>query len=163
MAAIGPWNIQTIYPENPGGDWVVYFRHVLDRLEGQVDGVAIHTYGRDGNPAAIASEARMAPPYHHRRSMFRTYQDFWRRSLRDHAIFGLFDRDEQNIAWQDVNRGWIGAYAEINRWNSDPATKRSGRRFSTVGAPRRISGISRARTRSLLTCGLLQNDYRWYR
>ncbi|MBC8249146.1 MAG: hypothetical protein H8E90_05660, partial [Anaerolineales bacterium] len=44
VAATGPWNIETKYPENPSGDWVKYFRHILDRLVGQCDGISVHTY-----------------------------------------------------------------------------------------------------------------------
>ncbi|MBN1401389.1 MAG: LysM peptidoglycan-binding domain-containing protein, partial [Anaerolineae bacterium] len=74
--AVGPWNVQTSYPGNPSGDWIVYFRDMLAALDGELDGVALHTYGRSPDPAEIVSELRMDPPFEQRRKMFRTYIDF---------------------------------------------------------------------------------------
>lgn len=167
MGAVGPWNIQTIYPENPGGDWIVYFRHVLDRLAGKVDGIAIHTYGRDGNPAAIASEARMAPPYHHRRSMFRTYQDFMEAIPAGSRHLPVYITEtNENIAWEDVNRGWIReAYAEINRWNSDPGNQKI-RAMILYRWERHAGDIWYISGKNQVITDLraaLQHDYRWYR
>ncbi len=120
--AIGPWNVQTSYPGNPGGDWIVYFQDVLKGLQGELDGIAIHTYARDANPANIVSELTMDPPYGHRRKMFRTYIDFMLAipiALKQLPVY--ITETDQNIAWDNANRGWIQeAYAEINRWNSDP-------------------------------------------
>jgi hypothetical protein len=167
MAAVGPWNIQTIYPENPSGDWIVYFRQILDQLETDVDGIALHTYGRDADPQMIASEATMAPPYHNRRSMFRTYQDFMGAipaGLRGLPVY--ITETNQNIAWEDANRGWVReAYAEINRWNSDPGHQKvrclilyrwerhTGDIWYMTGKNQVITDFRAA----------LQNDHRWYR
>ena len=122
VAAVGPWNSQTCYPGNPNGDWIVYFEDILEGLQGHLDGIAIHTYGRDADPANILSEQRMDPPFEHRRKMFRTYVDFVEaipRSLRHLPVY--LTESNQNAAWANVNNGWIqAAYAEINRWNSDP-------------------------------------------
>jgi len=122
VGAVGPWNVQTAYPENPSGDWIVYFEDVLEALQGEMDGIAIHTYARDADPANIVSELCMDPPFDHRRKMFRTYIDFMEaipQSLRHHPVY--LTETDQNIAWVDVNNGWVQeAYAEINRWNSDP-------------------------------------------
>ncbi|NLT74302.1 MAG: LysM peptidoglycan-binding domain-containing protein [Chloroflexi bacterium] len=167
MAAIGPWNIQTIYPENRGGDWVVYFRQVLDLISGKVDGIAIHTYARDGNPANLASEARMGVPYHARRSMFRTYQDFMEAIPAESRHLPVYlTETNQNIAWEDVNRGWIRqAYAEINAWNADASHQKiramilyrweqhSGDIWSFAKKTQVVADYRAA----------LQNDYRWYR
>jgi len=167
MAAVGPWNIQTIYPENPGGDWVVYFRHVLERLSRNVDGIAIHTYARDGNPANIASEATMAPPYHNRRSMFRTYRDFMEAiPLEARSLPVYITETNQNIAWEDVNRGWIReAYAEINGWNADPAHQKI-RAMILYRWERHAGDIWYISSKNQVIADLraaLQNDYRWYR
>ena len=122
VGAVGPWNNQTAYPDNPPGDWIVYFQDIVTSLQGELDGIAIHTYGRDADPANIVSEACMDPPFEHRRKMFRTYMDFMEaipQSLRYLPVY--LTETDQNIAWSDVNNGWIQeAYAEINRWNSDP-------------------------------------------
>jgi len=120
--AIGPWNIQTAYPGNPSGDWVRYFQDMLEGLNGQVDGIAIHTYARDANPANIVSEVRMDPPFENRHKMFRTYTDFMEAipaSMRHLPVY--LTETDQNEAWPNANNGWIqAAYAEINRWNSNP-------------------------------------------
>ncbi|MFO7695793.1 MAG: LysM domain-containing protein [Anaerolineae bacterium] len=167
MAAVGPWNIQTIYPENPGGDWIVYFRQVLDRITGQVDGIAVHTYARDGTPANIVSEAHMAAPYHNRRSMFRTYIDYMEAipaALRHLPVY--LTETNQNIAWEDVNRGWIReAYAEINRWNGDPGHQKI-RAMILYRWERHAGDIWNISSKNQVIADLraaLQNDYRWYR
>ena len=122
VGAVGPWNAQTTYPANPTGDWIIYFQDILEGLDGELDGIAIHTYGRDPDPANITSEARMDPPFEHRRKMFRTYIDFMEaipQRLRYLPVY--LTETDQNVAWLDVNSGWVQeAYAEINRWNSDP-------------------------------------------
>lgn len=124
--AVGPWNIQTSYPANPSGDWIIYFQDILKALEKELGGIAIHTYARDPDPANITSELRMDPPFHHRRKMFRTYIDFMEaipRSLRHLPVY--LTETNQNVPWANVNSGWVQeAYAEINRWNSDPTRQK---------------------------------------
>jgi LysM repeat protein len=166
MAAVGPWNIQTIYPENPSGDWIVYYRQILERIAGQVDGIAIHTYARDGNPANIVSEACMAPPYHNRRSMFRTYMDFMEAIPTESRPLPVYlTETNQNVAWEDVNRGWVReAYGEINRWNSDPSHQKI-RAVILYRWERHTGDIWHLSSKSQVIADLraaLQNDYRWY-
>ncbi len=167
MAAVGPWNIQTIYPENPSGDWIIYFQQTLERLGDQVDGIALHTYARDPYPANITSEATMDPPYHHRRKMFRTYIDFMEAipaSKRHLPVY--ITETNQNASWEDLNRGWVqAAYAEINRWNSNASRqpiralllfrweRHAGDVWHISGKNQVIADFSQA----------LQKDYRWYR
>ena len=44
-AAIAPWNALCTYPGNATGDWVTYFRDVLDLLGPEnCDGITLHTY-----------------------------------------------------------------------------------------------------------------------
>ncbi|MFO7916682.1 MAG: LysM domain-containing protein [Anaerolineae bacterium] len=125
-AAIGPWNIQTNYEANPSGDWIIYFRDMLKALDGELDGIALHTYGRDADPANIVSEVCMDPPFDHRRKTFRTYIDFMEaipESLQHLPVY--ITETDQNIAWVDVNNGWVQeAYTEINRWNGDVTHQR---------------------------------------
>jgi LysM repeat protein len=167
MAAVGPWNIQTIYSENPSGDWIVYFQQVLERLGDQVDGIALHTYARDPYPANVTSELTMDPPYHHRRKMFRTYIDFMEAIPAAQRRLPVYITEtNQNGSWEDLNRGWIqAAYAEINRWNSDSSRqpiralllyrweRHAGDIWWISGKNQVIADLSQA----------LQKDYRWYR
>ena len=120
IGAVGPWNTQTSYAANPSGDWIIYFRDILQVLSGDLDGIALHTYARDPDPANLLSEERMDPPFNQRRKMFRTYIDFMEaipEALRHLPVY--LTETDQNVAWLDVNSGWVQeAYAEINRWNS---------------------------------------------
>jgi len=124
--AVAPWNVQTVYPDNPTGDWIIYFQHMLELLDGELDGIALHTYARDGNPQAIASDARMDPPFDHRRAQFRTYVDYLEAipaRLRHLPVY--ITETDQNQPWRDENLGWVqAAYAEIDRWNSEPSRQK---------------------------------------
>jgi len=164
--AIGPWNNQTSYPGNANGDWVQYYADMLHLLVGEVDGIAIHTYGRDSDPRNIVSELTMNPPFDHRRKMFRTYIDFMEAipsSLRHLPVY-LTETDE-NVSWLDTNNGWVQeAYAEINRWNSNPThqkiramllyrwEKHTGDQWYIQGKNGVIDDFRAA----------LQRDYRWH-
>ncbi|MEA3406593.1 MAG: LysM domain-containing protein [Chloroflexota bacterium] len=165
-AAVGPWNTQTTYESNPSGDWVVYFRDVLEQLEGKLDGMALHTYGRSANPAHIVSEACMDPPFDHRRKMFRTYVDFMEaipQSLRHLPVY--ITETDQNIAWLDVNNGWVQeAYAEIDRWNGN-ITHQKIRSLILYRWERHAGDIWHIQGKSGVINdfrGALQHEYRWY-
>jgi hypothetical protein len=126
MAAVGPWNVQTTYPGNLSGDWVVYFQNILEGLDGALDGIAIHTYARDADPANLSSDARMDAPFQHRRKMFRTYVDFAEAIPLGLGNLPLYlTETNQNIAWANTSTGWIQeAYAEISRWNDNPLNQK---------------------------------------
>ncbi len=165
-AAIGPWNIQTKYAENPTGDWIVYFQQMLELLGRDVDGIALHTYARDGNPANITSEARMGWGFEHRRSMFRTYIDYMQAIpavLRSLPVY--ITETDQNIAWVNQANTWIQeAYAEINRWNANTTHQKI--RSLILYRWERISGdIWYIRGKDQVIADFraaLQHEYRWY-
>jgi hypothetical protein len=165
-AAIGPWNIQTKYADNPTGDWIVYFQQVLGLLGKDVDGIAIHTYSRDGNPANITSEARMGWGFEHRRSMFRSYIDYMQAIpplLRTLPVY--ITETDQNIAWVNQPNSWIQeAYAEINRWNANPTQQKI--RSLILYRWERVSGdIWYLQGKDHVIADLraaLQHEYRWY-
>ena len=163
---MGPWNVQTSYPENPSGDWITYFQHILLGMEGKVDGAAVHTYGRDPDPAAIVSELRMDPPFDRRRKMFRTYRDFMEAvpsGLRHLPVY--ITETDQNVGWENSNRGWVReAYAEINRWNGDPMHQKI-RALILYRWERYAGDIWHIRGKSGVIDdlrGALQQDYRWF-
>lgn len=167
VAAVGPWNIQTAYGGNSGGDWIVYFQDILDLLGPQVDGIALHTYGRDANSAEITSEARMDPPFHTRRKMFRSYIDFMEAIPADMRHLPVYITEtDQNLTWDDSPNDWIQqAYAEIDRWNGDVSHQRiramvlyrwekhSGDIWSIQDKQNVITDLRAA----------LQHDYVWYK
>lgn len=127
VGAVGPWNIDTKYPENPSGDWVKYFRHILDRLVGQCDGIAIHTYTDGYALDYITGDYwQGAPGYTHLRYQFRSYIDFMKtipEELRSLPIY--ITETDQNLAWKDEpGSRWVQtACQEINRWNSEPSNQ----------------------------------------
>ncbi len=166
VAAVGPWNTQTSYPGNPSGDWIIYFRDLLEGLEGEAGGVAMHTYARDPDPANIVSELRMDAPFEERRRMFRSYIDFMEaipHSMRHLPVY--LSEANQNCAWPNVNQGWLQeAYAEINRWNSDP-THQKIRCMLLYRWERYEDDIWWIRGKGEVINdfrGALQHEYRWY-
>ena len=127
VAAVGPWNIDTRYPENPTGDWVKYFRHILERLIGQCDGIALHTYTNGYALDFITKDYwHGAPGYTHLRYQFRTYIDFMNAIPEEMRHLPVYITEtDQNLEWKDEpGSRWVQtAYEEINRWNSDPSNQ----------------------------------------
>ncbi len=128
-AAVAPFTAVLRYPENPTGDWVVYFHDVLTAIGEDLDGVALHVVSQSPDPRSLTDEARFSPPYETRYRGFRAYRDFIEAippHLRHLPIFiteaSMGDYKGQPISWPDEDTGWISeAYTEIHRWNSDPA------------------------------------------
>ena len=127
VAATAPWNIETKYPENPSGDWVKYFRHILDRLVGQCDAIAVHTYTNGYALDFITNDYwQGAPGYTHLRYQFRSYVDFMEaipEEMRGQPVY--ITETDQNLAWKDEpGSRWVQtAYQEIDRWNSESANQ----------------------------------------
>ncbi|MGD8397442.1 MAG: discoidin domain-containing protein [Anaerolineae bacterium] len=119
IGAVGPWNIQTKYPGNERGDWVVYFADILDLLGNGVDGISLHTYTHGQSPDLISSNATMAPPFQDRHYHFRAYRDFMAaipEALHNRPVY--ITETDQYGAWRDENNGWVrNAYREIDNWN----------------------------------------------
>ncbi len=124
----GPWNTQTLYDGNPAGDWVHYFRDILNeclRLDAPPDALALHTYSTHAarmDAALIENEERAPSPFANWHWQFRTYRDFLAvvpNALRRRPALIT---EAQHLPWENNNVGWIQkAYAEINAWNADPA------------------------------------------
>jgi hypothetical protein len=132
VGAVAPWNTQTIYPGNANGDWVQYFQDILTLLgPNNCDGFALHAYTHGGDPALIASQQKLAPPFQARHMEFRVYMDFLGAvppSMRHLPV--LLTEVGQAEPWGDTNSGWVQAmYAEIDAWNRQ-AGRRGG--FPTV-------------------------------
>lgn len=166
VGAVGPWNSQTTYSGNPSGDWIIYFQDILKGLRDDLEGIALHTYGRDADPANIVSELRMDPPFEHRRKMFRTYIDFMEAIPRSHRHLPVYLTEvNQNIAWVNANNGWIQeACAEIDRWNSDP-THQKIRCMILYRWERHEGDIWHIRGKNEVINDLraaLSHEYRWY-
>lgn len=147
-AAVAPWNVETpygpdpqgVYPANPTGNWITYFRDMLRALDGQLDGIALHTYTHRVNLVTgdtfITSEEKrwphLFPETGGAHFHFRAYRDFMEAipaSLRHLPVFITEtnqDRDPATGAtWFTQNLGWVqDAYAEIDRWNQTPGNQR---------------------------------------
>lgn len=120
VGAIAPWNSQTIYAGNANGDWVQYFRDILEQIgANQCDGFALHTFTHGGDPALITSEEKLAAPFQNYHTEFRAYTDFMAavpEAMRTLPVY--ITEADQSDPWLDLNNGWVQqAYEEINAWN----------------------------------------------
>ncbi len=113
--AIGPYNAET-------GDWVQYLVDLLNLLDEEVDGIALHCYTHEFDAGQIASDDMMNPPYAQRHFNFRAYRDFLVALPKSFRTLPVFITETNPYAgWRDANIAWIqSAYAEINAWNADP-------------------------------------------
>lgn len=126
VGAVAPWNDQTKYPENPAGDWVRYFRDILELLgPDNCDGFTLHSYTHGDDPNLIHNQARLNPPFQDYHYHFFTYRDFMAAvpaSMR-HLPAYITEAD-QDVEWRNENRGWVSkAYAEIDWWNNQPGNQ----------------------------------------
>ena len=129
VAAVGPWNAETIYPENPSGNWIKYFTDILHLLEDNCDGIAIHTYTKGYNLDLITGDFyswknHPSPDLRNLRDHFRCYIDFMGaipQSMRRLPVY--IAETDQDLEWHtDQHTAWVqAAYAEIDRWNLDPS------------------------------------------
>lgn len=120
VGAVAPWNSQTIYAGNANGDWVQYFRDILEQLgPSQCDGIALHTFTHGGDPALITSEERLIAPFQTYHSEFRAYTDFMAAVPELMRTLPVYITEADQIdPWLDVNNGWVQqAYEEIDGWN----------------------------------------------
>ena len=120
VGAVTPWNTQTIYPGNANGDWVQYFRDILEAIgASHCDGFTLHGYTHGPDPALITDETLLPPPFQSYHREFRVYRDFMNavpQELRQLPVF--ITECDQTTPWLDDDRGWVqAAYAEINAWN----------------------------------------------
>lgn len=170
VGAVAPWNTQTIYPGNPNGDWILYFRHICEQLGAdQCDGFALHAYTRGGDPSLVSSQTRLPPPFQGYHSEFRVFSDFMAavpQAMRH--LPGFITEMDQTLPWMDRNEGWVrAAYAEVDAWNK--AQEQSGN-------PQRIRCAALYRWPRLDKWFIdgkfgviedfmdaLANDYRWHR
>ena len=119
IGAVAPWNNQTVYPGNPGGDWIKYFQDILLQCGANgCDGITLHTYTHGTNPTLILDNSKLPgfPQYH---CHFQAYRDFMQAipvNMRNLPVF--ITETDQGSPWENANRGWVqAAYAEIDRWN----------------------------------------------
>ena len=120
VGAVAPWNTQTIYTGNPNGDWVLYFRHILEELgPQQCDGFTLHSYTHGADPALISSSAKLTPPFQVYHVHFRAFTDFMNAVPEEMRHLPVYMTEAgQSQPWADRNDGWIQrAYAEIDGWN----------------------------------------------
>jgi hypothetical protein len=142
MGAIAPWNAQTPYEADPGGqyrankipgapadypyngffgDYIFYLHDILVTIDSitDCDGIAIHAYTHGTDPGLIFSNTKMGAPFANYNYHFRTYIDQMKiipLTMRHLPVY-LTEMD-QDQAWEDVNKGWVkNAYSELNSWN----------------------------------------------
>lgn len=127
--AIGPYNIETIYPGNSSGDWIKYFKDVLATTQGNCDGISIHCYARGQTPSAITDGTTYPAPYQSNYNGFLAYRNFMNAIPAAMRTLPVYITETQPIIggapnWLNDNLSWIrAAYAEINSWNSNTANQ----------------------------------------
>ena len=76
IGAVAPWNNQTVYPGNTGGDWIKYFQDILLQCGANgCDGITLHTYTHGANPTLILDNSKL-PDFPHYHCHFQAYRDF---------------------------------------------------------------------------------------
>ena len=118
--SVAPWNPNT-------GDWVQYFRDVLNRLGPDgCDGITLHTYTHGYDLNLIHEDQFMDPPFEHYRFNFRCFIDFMEAipaNMRHLPVY-ITEADEDEPWLDDGSIPWIQhAYDEIERWNKDPGNQ----------------------------------------
>ena len=173
-AAPAPWNEQTKYIGNLTGDWVEYFKDLLNKcvaLGQPPDALALHAYTHGFDANLVTSEEKMGFPFGHRRYHFRTYRDFLSvvpASLKSIPVLITEAQaaDSPNPAtpswWQNNNIGWMqAAFKEINDWNAvatnQPIQALCMFRWQTGGVKWSISEKDKLRDDLI---AVLQKDYR---
>jgi len=122
--ATGPYNSETNYPANPTGNWTKYFQDILALLQGQCDGIAMHTYSRGQQPGDVTNPDKFPPPYQNNYRGFLAYQNFMSAIPAAMRTLPVYITETQPLIndapnWLDMNTGWVrAAFSEINRWNS---------------------------------------------
>jgi len=124
VAAVAPWNPLTTYGGNEDGDWVQYFRDMLEELGPQTcDGITLHTYTHGTDPALTRSERMVGDQRFSQYNWdFRAYRDFMHAIPNDmrHLPVYITETDQGDEPWRDENTGWVkAAYGEINDWNKN--------------------------------------------
>ena len=150
IGAVAPWNNQTVYPGNPGGDWIKYFQDILLQCGANgCDGITLHTYTHGTNPTLILDNSKLPgfPQYH---CHFQAYRDFMQAipvNMRNLPVF--ITETDQGSPWENANRGWVqAAYAEIDRLESPELAADPGIGIVPLAAGW-TAGISRAKRVSL--------------
>lgn len=126
VGAVAPWNTQSIYPGNANGDWVQYFRDILDLLGPEhCDGFTLHTYTRGGDPLLISLPDKLGPPFQSRHAQFRAFQDFMHAVPANMRHLPAYITEVDQIApWENRDSGWVQrAYAEVDAWNQQPGNQ----------------------------------------
>ena len=127
VAPVAPWNIDTMYPGNPSGDWITYFQDILRVLGPEnCDGITLHSYAHGTDLNLIYDDFMMGnPAYSTRRYQFRAYRDFMEAVPANmRHLPAYITESNQNAAWLDQNIGWIQrAYGEVDHWNKQPGNQ----------------------------------------
>lgn len=164
IGAVAPFNSQTIYSSNPNGDWVQYFRDILDALGPDLcDGITLHAYTRGADPSLITDEQKLAVPFQNHHAGFRTYMDFMQaipQNMRHLPVY--ITETDQTQPWANRATGWIQqAYAEINGWNQQPGNQKIAA-LVLYRWPRRDMWYMEGKQAVIDDFrSALQRDYRW--
>ena len=109
IGAVAPWNADAQEAANPSGDWIHYFRAILDGLEpGECEGIALHTATAGPDPDLILTEDRLPFPFGGRRAGFRGFLDFMEAIPEAHQALPVFITEASQLQpWRNANEGWV--------------------------------------------------------
>lgn len=122
VAAPAPWNNLTVYEGNPNGDWVQYFREIVQRLgPNGCDGITLHTYTHGADPSLVHSTAKVGDPrYSNYYWHFKAFEDFMAalpENMRHLPVY-ITETNQGDDPWRNENTGWVReTYMAIDRWN----------------------------------------------
>lgn len=120
IGAVAPWNADAQEAANPSGDWIHYFRAILDGLEpGACEGIALHTATAGPDPDLILTEDRLPFPFGGRRAGFRGFLDFIEAIPERHQALPVFVTEASQLQpWRNANEGWVmGACEQVLAYN----------------------------------------------
>ncbi len=126
-AAIAPGVSDVRYAGNSSGDWVVYFRHVLDSLPPDAcGGFALHASTHGADPQLVTSEETYEEPFSRLHREFRSYRDYL--SIvppQFEHLPAIITQADQGGPWFNANTGWVQAvYQDVDEWNRSADTQR---------------------------------------
>lgn len=123
-APVAPYDATLKYPTNENGDWVTYFRHMLEEIlkinKYSVDFIPLHAYTHGPDPRLVFESRKMDPPFENREYNFLVYREFlWviPKGLKDVPVF--ITECDIIEPWPDEDlNAWFGAvYDQIESWN----------------------------------------------
>ena len=120
--AVAPWDNSTKYDGNKSGDWLIYYRHMIDAIV-KCDGFAIHAYTHGPDPALIRDMTMVEGWFWHF-PVFEQQLNTIPPALRTLPAY-ITETNPGDHGWNGYIGGWLPeAYAFVDEWNREPGTQK---------------------------------------